>query len=265
MNNNTQTIATESALIESATRAGEMINYLRLEGDEAENMPEIFYLCGFYSNIQGSKIQHLIEWAQKHNRALTCFDYRGHGESDGDFTKSCFTQWFNDALQIFETFTKGKQIIIGSSMGGWMAMNLLKQAKWQSHFQGAILLAPAPDFMTELFDDEMRNRIRTEKKVNPYEEEWQKEEFDPNYVFTETMLNDAPNLAVLHEKIKAPCPIHVLQGDEDTIVPPEHGRRAFDNFIDNKGDFHLIAGGDHSLSRPEDLELLTQMIESLSR
>ena len=259
MTNNTQTMR-----IESTTRKAEMLNYLRLEGDGANNLPEIFYLCGFYSNIQGSKIQHLIKWAQKNNRALTCFDYRGHGESDGDFSQSYFTQWFTDTLQIFETFTKGKQIIIGSSMGGWMAMRLLQQAKFQARFQGALLLAPAPDFMTELFDDEMRARLRAEKQVCPLEDTGDAN-YDPNYVFTELMLDDAPNLAVLNEKLKAPCPIHVLQGDADTIVPPKHGRLAYDNFTDNDGEFHLIPEGDHSLSRKQDLELLTQMIESLSR
>ncbi len=258
MTNNTQ--ATRK--IESVTRGGEMLNYLRVEGDGAENLPEIFYLCGFYSNIKGSKIQHLIKWAQKNNRALTCFDYRGHGESDGDFSKSYFTQWFNDTLQIFETFTKGKQIVIGSSMGGWMAMRLLQQKKFQARFQASILLAPAPDFMTELFDDEMRARLRQEKQVCPLTDA--DDDYDPNYVFTELMLDDAPNLAVLNQKVKAPCPIHVLQGDVDTIVPPQHGRLAFDNFTDNNGEFHLITDGDHSLSRRQDLELLTQMIESLS-
>ena len=111
---------------------------------------------------------------------------------------------------------------------------------------------------------EMRARIRAEKQVCPLEN-IDADDYDPNYVFTELMLNDAPNLAVLHEKIKAPCPIHVLQGDKDDIVPPEHGKLAFDNFTDNNGEFYLIKDGDHSLSRPQDLDLLTQMIESLSR
>ncbi len=251
----------KSILIESETRSGEMINCLHIEGDA----PAIFYLCGFYSNIQGSKIQYLQEWAIKNNRALTCFDYRGHGESDGVFAESYFTHWFNDTMQIFKQFAQKKHIIIGSSMGGWMAMNLLKQSEWADKFQGAILLAPAPDFMNELLSDELIARIRVEKKLHPYESDEKSDDYDPNYVFTELMLNDAPNMHVLNEKIKAPCPVCVLHGDEDDIVPIEHSKRAFHHFTDNDdGSFHLLKGGDHSLSRPEDLAFLTNIIKKLS-
>ncbi len=248
----------------SASRAGESVNCLQIAGKS----PAIFYLCGFYSDIEGTKIQHLRQWAHQTGYGLTCFDYRGHGQSDGRFRDCVFSDWYADTKQVFKQLTDGPQIIIGSSMGGWMAMRLLSdvevanEAEFADRFKGALLLAPAPDFMPELLDDEMIARLRVEKIVTPYNPAWLLPD-DDEYLFTEKMLDDAPANAVLDKQIVAPCPVTVIHGDADDIVPTNHAQRAFQQFDNNQGQFILLDGADHSLHRAEDLAMIEKRIMGL--
>ena len=224
--------------------------------------PLIFYLTGFSSNIEGSKIKHLRQWALENNHALTCFDYRGHGQSTGTVRDYLFSDWYEDSCQVFEHFATDEQIIIGSSMGGWMAMKLLGETRYHDRFKAAILLAPAPDFHEYLLGENELKRLGRDKIISGNFEQLTVTDDDP-YVFTLAMIEDAPNLKILNNRMDQPCPITILHGDEDDIVPRIHALKAFDYFASDDKEFHLIGGGDHSLARKQDLQYLTDMIDSI--
>src|SRR6266478_2330908 len=115
--------------------------------------PGLFWLGGFKSDMQGTKAQALDGWAQAHGRALTRFDYSGHGESGGSFTDGTIGRWLEESLAVFERFCVGPQVVIGSSMGGWIALllarEMAKRPAARASLAGLVLIAPAPDFTEE--------------------------------------------------------------------------------------------------------------------
>src|SRR5579863_5149743 len=116
--------------------------------------PGLFWLGGFKSDMQGTKAVALDAWAAERNRACVRFDYSGHGESGGNFVDGTIGQWLEESVAVFEQFCAGPQVVIGSSMGGWMALLLARQLASRpvprASLKGIVLIAPAPDFTEEL-------------------------------------------------------------------------------------------------------------------
>ena len=222
--------------------------------------PGLFWLGGFNSDMRGTKALALDAWAMEHGRACIRFDYSGHGESGGAFIDGTIGRWLEEGLAVFEQFCRGPQVVIGSSMGGWMALLLARaiaarDAK-QATLAGLVLIAPAPDFTEQLmwnaFSDEVREEIRT-KGV------WMRpSEYGDGapYPITRALIEEGRNHLLLGSAIEVGCPVRILQGAQDPDVPWQHAvdlssRLARDDVV-----MTLIKDGDHRLSRPEDIERL---------
>src|ERR1700731_1998873 len=132
-------------------------------------VPGLVWLGGYKSDMKGTKAQALADWASKHGRACVRFDYSGHGESGGAFTDGTIGRWLEESVAVFEQFCAGPQVVIGSSMGGWMALLLARELGrrgiGRAALAGLVLIAPAPDFTEELmwkgFSPEIRREIET--------------------------------------------------------------------------------------------------------
>jgi pimeloyl-ACP methyl ester carboxylesterase len=222
--------------------------------------PGLFWLGGFKSDMQGTKAQALDDWARRHGRALTRFDYSGHGESGGSFADGTIGRWLEESLAVFETCCEGPQVVIGSSMGGWMALLLVRELARRAAPAGAsiaalVLIAPAVDFTEALmwprFSPEIKRQIETKgswERPSAYGEE--------PYPITRGLIEEGRHHLLLGGMIETGCPVRILQGVQDPDVPWQHAvdltaRLAQDDVV-----LTLVKDGDHRLSRPEDIERL---------
>src|SRR5262245_47839392 len=221
--------------------------------------PGLFWLSGFKSDMQGIKAQALARWAAEHNRACTRFDYSGHGASGGAFTDGTIGRWLEESLAVFTAFAQGPQVVIGSSMGGWLALLLLRELNrrgtGKAPVAGLVLIAPAVDFTEEL----MWKRLSPEAKRELAEKgAWARpsQYSDEPYLITRRLIEEARSHLLLDGLIETGCPVRILQGVQDPDVPWRHAvelsaRLARDGVV-----LTLVKDGDHRLSRPEDIERL---------
>jgi pimeloyl-ACP methyl ester carboxylesterase len=221
--------------------------------------PGLFWLGGFKSDMQGTKAVALDAWAAEHGRACIRFDYSGHGESGGDFASGTIGQWLEESVAVFEQFCVGPQVVIGSSMGGWMALLLARQLARRKEqgkasrasLKGLVLIAPAPDFTEELmwkgFSPEIRQQIETTGVwLRP-------SEYGDPYPITRKLIEEGRNHLLLGGSIEAGCPVHVLQGAQDPDVPWKHAFALVHRLPAEDVVLTMIQDGDHRLSRPQDI------------
>ena len=230
------------------------------KGDKA---PGLVWLGGYCSDMLGSKAQHLDQWAEKNNHAMLRFDYSGHGESGGEFKDGTISLWLEQSLAAYRAFTNGPQILIGSSMGGWivlrMAQELIKAGEKPA---GLVLLAPAPDFTQVLVEPALTEDQKNQLAIKGYFEE--PSEYSPQpYIYTRNLIEDGRNNQVLTGIIETGCPVHILQGMQDPDVPYAHALRLVEHLPVDNVTLTLIRDGDHRLSRPQDLDLLTRSVEAM--
>jgi pimeloyl-ACP methyl ester carboxylesterase len=234
---------------------GEIIAYEQHAGKS----PGIVWLGGFKSDMTGTKASALDAMAVRQGRAFLRFDYFGHGQSTGDFRKGTITRWREDALDVFDRLTQGPQILVGSSMGGWISL-LLARAR-PERIAGMLLIAPAPDFTEALMwprlpEDAQRQILAQGEWLRP-------SEYDPEpYPITRALIEDGRNNLVLQERMKLFCPMRILQGMQDPDVPWEHALRLVEA-IDGDVALTLIKNGDHRLSTPRDLKLIEETLAGL--
>jgi pimeloyl-ACP methyl ester carboxylesterase len=230
--------------------------------------PGLLWLGGFKSDMQGNKARALDAWALRQGRALTRFDYSGHGESGGSFTDGTIGRWLEESLAVFEAYCSGPQVLIGSSMGGWMALLLVRElarrgspaaAQLAGHVAALVLIAPAVDFtqalMWQRFSPEIRRQIEDTgawERPSRYGEE--------PYPITRGLIEEGRAHLLLDGLIETGCPVRILHGVQDPDVPWEHAvdltaRLAQDDVV-----LTLVKDGDHRLSRPEDLERLVAAV-----
>jgi pimeloyl-ACP methyl ester carboxylesterase len=231
--------------------------------------PGIFWLGGFKSDMKGTKAVALDEHAAKTGRASIRFDYSGHGESGEKFEDGTISHWLEDALAVFANYARGPQIVVGSSMGGWMALLLARAlARDPSLAKGAklaglVLIAPAPDFTEELmwknFSAEVRREIETKGA-------WQRPSAygDAPYAITKRLIEDGRRHLLLGQPIEVKCPVRILQGMLDPDVPWQHAMRLVSCLAQDDVAMTLIKDGDHRLSRPEDIERLLKTVDELA-
>ncbi|MGG5822873.1 alpha/beta hydrolase [Falsiroseomonas sp. HW251] len=245
-----------AAAAEETGRLEGRLAYARLPG----RAPGIVFLPGFRSDMQGSKALALREHCLATGRALLRFDYSGHGASAGDFEDGTIGQWADDAIAAFDALTDGPQILVGSSMGGWIAL-LLAKARL-GRIAGLVGIAPAPDFTETLLwpalDPAQRAEIM-EHGVLRIPSQYG----DPTPI-TRKLIEDGKTRNVLDAQIPLRAPVRILQGMRDPDVPWRHALRVVDAIAGDDVRLHLIKDGDHRLSRPEDLALLVQMVEGLA-
>ncbi len=230
--------------------------YYRLAGET----PGVVFLGGFRSDMQGTKAQALEAWARARGRAFVRFDYSGHGQSEGDFAALALSDWLADVQAVLTALTHGPQILVGSSMGGWLAL-LLARAE-PERVAALVTLAAAPDFTERFFNDELTDAERRELmekgrllRASAYSPE--------PYVFTRRLIEDGRRHLVLTAPLFLPMPVRMLQGSADPDVPPQV---AFELFNHAKGpdiQLTLIKNGDHRLSDPTSLRLLERLLDAL--
>ena len=233
--------------------------------------PGVFWLGGFKSDMKGTKAVALDEWAAKTGQACLRFDYSGHGESGGAFTDGTIGRWLEDSIAVFETFAQGPQVLVGSSMGGWIALLLARElrqraatgAKFLGSLSGMVLIAPAADFTEELmwkrFSPDVKRQIETTgswQRPSDYSEE--------PYVITRSLIEDGRKHLVLGDLIETGCPVRILQGVQDTDVPWQHAMELSARLARDDVVMTLVKDGDHRLSRPEDIERLIAAVSEFS-
>lgn len=232
------------------------IAYEQRQGDG----PGVLWLGGFKSDMTGTKAQHLSDWARDENRAYTRFDYTGHGASEGVFEDGCISDWTNDALCVLQSLTSGPQILVGSSMGGWIAA--LIATKRPELIAGIVFIAPAPDFteelMTPAFGPQERETLLREGRLVQHSEY-----SDEPTIITQKLLDDGRRNLVLGQPLKINGPVRILQGMADPDVPFQHAIRLAAAIDAPDLQLTLTKSGDHRLSTPQDLERLIAAVESV--
>jgi pimeloyl-ACP methyl ester carboxylesterase len=218
--------------------------------------PGLFWLSGFNSDMQGTKALALDAWAAEQVRACVRFDYSGHGSSGGAFIDGTIGRWLEESVAVFDRFCEGPQIVIGSSMGGWMALLLAREIARRRGISGAslaglVLIAPAPDFTEELmwkgFSPEVRDEIET-KGV------WLRpSHYGEPYPITRALIEEGRNHLLLGRAIEVGCPVRILQGAQDPDVPWKHAFALAHRLPSDDVVLTVIQDGDHRLSRPQDI------------
>jgi pimeloyl-ACP methyl ester carboxylesterase len=218
--------------------------------------PGLFWLGGFNSDMKGTKALALDAWAAEHGRACVRFDYSGHGESGGKFVDGTIGRWLEDSLAVFEQFCRGPQVVIGSSMGGWMALLLAREVAKHSKnasLAGLVLIAPAPDFTEELmwksFSPEIRQEIETSgvwMRPSQYDD-------GSPYPITRALIEEGRDHLLLGGSVEVGCPVRILQGAKDPDVPWRHAFALVHRLPADDVVLTMIQDGDHRLSRPQDI------------
>ena len=228
--------------------------------------PGIFWLSGFNSDMRGTKAVALDAWAAEQGRACVRFDYSGHGESGGAFADGTIGRWFEESLAVFDHCCEGPQIVVGSSMGGWIALLLAKALQAepaQASLKGMVLIAPAPDFTEALMWPQLSEDAKRDVTEKGF---WLRPSSygDGPYPLTRALFEDGRKNLLLDKPVRTGCPVRILQGAADPDVPYRHALKLVTCFAQDDVVLTLIKDGDHRLSRPEDLERLMQAVDELA-
>jgi pimeloyl-ACP methyl ester carboxylesterase len=227
--------------------------------------PGLLWLGGFKSDMRGTKALALDGWAAAHGRACVRFDYSGHGESGGAFVDGTIGRWLEESVAVFDQYCTGPQVVIGSSMGGWITLLLGRalarrnQSMPRATLKALVLIAPAPDFTEELmwksFSPQVRDEIET-KGV------WLRpSDYGEPYPITRQLIEEGRNHLLLGSAIEVGCPVRILQGAQDPDVPWQHAFALAHRLPSDDVVLTMIQDGDHRLSRPQDIARMIAAVE----
>jgi pimeloyl-ACP methyl ester carboxylesterase len=238
------------------TDAGRRIAYARHEG----RGPGVVFLGGFRSDMTGTKAQFLEAWAREQGRAFLRFDYSGHGQSSGAFEDGAIGDWAADAMAAVARLTAGPQILVGSSMGGWIALLLAREMPL--HVAGLVTIAAAPDFtedsMWQGFDADQRAVLEEVGKIAL------PSEYGEPLVITKRLIADGRNHLVLRAPLDLPCPVRMLQGTADADVDMSVALRLLDHVTGPDIRLTLVKGADHRFSDPACLDMIAAAIADVT-
>ena len=223
--------------------------------------PGVVFLGGFRSDMEGTKALHLEAWARGAGRAFLRFDYSGHGQSSGAFEDGCIGDWAEDAMAALDALTEGPQILVGSSMGGWIAL-LLARAR-PDRVAGLVGIAAAPDFTEDSLWAEATAEERAALESRGRFERPSDYAEGP-YVFTRRLIEDGRNHLVLRTPLALPLPVRLLQGSADADVPVAVALRLLDHAEGPDIRLTLVKDADHRFSDPACLALVLQAVEEVS-
>ena len=224
--------------------------------------PGLFWLGGFRSDMTGSKASAVDAFAEARGLAATRFDYSGHGQSGGRFEDGTISRWLEEARAVFDEHAQGRQIVVGSSMGGWIALRLAEMLRDSGRIAGLVLLAPAVDMTRALMWDRWKKKARdTLMTTGVYRVS--SAYSDEPYVITRALIEDGDNHLFGGRLIDVGCPVTILQGVADKEVPWRHAAALVERLASDDVVLTLVKDGDHRLSRPEDLDRLTAAIAVL--
>jgi len=232
--------------------------------------PGVFWLSGYKSDMNGTKALALAHWADEAGRACVRFDYSGHGDSafdapGGRFEDGAIGDWLEQSLFLFDTSTQGPQILIGSSMGAWIALLLARRLKdlgQEDRLRAFLLLAPAVDFTEALLWDTLPEAARRDIEergvyLSP-----------PSYAsqptpITRRLIEEGRAHLLLGGPVRSYAPVHIMQGLRDEDVPWRHALALSERLVADPVTVSLVADGDHRLSRPQDLEQIAAALSAL--
>ena len=233
----------------------------------AGSAPGILWLGGFKSDMQGTKAVALDQWAAEYGRACVRFDYSGHGESQGAFADGTIGKWLSESVAVFDTHCRRPFIVVGSSMGGWLALLLARELKRRADAGQAaagsiaalVLIAPAVDFTEVLMWQKFPASIKEAITERGF---WERPSTygDGPYPITRKLIEDGRRHLLMGELIQTGCPVRILQGVQDPDVPFAHAMELVSRLAHDDVVLTLVKDGDHRLSRPEDIERLTAAV-----
>jgi pimeloyl-ACP methyl ester carboxylesterase len=236
-------------------RDGERIAWRAVDGQG----PTLVWLGGFRSDMTGTKAQALADWAMSRGRAYVRFDYFAHGASSGDFLQGTVTRWRADVLAVVDQLTKGPLVLVGSSMGGWLAC--LAALARPDRIAGLVLVAPAADFTERLMWAGMDAEAR--RAVNEDGVWLRPSQYGDPYPISRGLIEDGARWSILPGPVGVSAPVRILQGGEDPDVPWRHALALAEAIESENLVFTLIRDGDHRLSRPQDIERLIAALEEV--
>lgn len=230
----------------------------------------VVWLGGFRSDMRATKAEALAQWAREAKRGFLRFDYAGHGESEvrdsagGDFARWTLSHWLEDALAAITAHCQAPPVLVGSSMGGWIALLAARKLLGTPYAPaGLVLIAPAVDFSEELMWAQMPESIR-ETILN--EGVWQRpSEYSPEPTpITRALIEDGRRHMMFGSDIRTGCPVHILQGMADPDVPWQHSVKLVKHLSGDPVLLTLIKDGDHRLSTPADIERLRDAVAKIA-
>jgi pimeloyl-ACP methyl ester carboxylesterase len=237
------------------TAAGRRIAYHHTPGAG----PGVVFLGGFRSDMEGTKALHLEGWARRAGRAFLRFDYSGHGESSGKFTDGTIGAWADDAMAAISALTEGPQVLVGSSMGGWIA--LLVARAMPERVAGLVTVAAAPDFTEDAmwagFDAAQRRALEEEGQIAL------PSEYGEPLVVTRRLIEEGRDNLVLRAPLRLPFPVRMLQGTADADVARPVALRLLDHAEGDDIRLTLVAGADHRFSDADCLALIVASTEEV--
>lgn len=229
------------------------------------DLATLVWLGGYRSDMTGTKAVEMDALAASLGTGAVRFDYSGHGASGGKFIDGTISRWLEEALAVIARAKPQRVILVGSSMGGWIALRLAQELAKQAEapsLDGMVLIAPAPDFTSALIEPHLTDAQRKDLDEKGFFEEPSEYSSDPN-IFTKALIDDGRTNRVLTGVIATGCPIHILQGMADPDVPYQHALTLMEHLPADDVVLTLVRDGDHRLSRPEDIARMRQAIEGL--
>lgn len=224
----------------------------------------IVWIGGFRSDMMSTKALALDEFAARHHLPMIRFDYTAHGESPGHFEQCGISGWLDDTLSVLDTLGDANPILVGSSMGGWLALLAVRERAKRNlpDPKALVLIAPAVDFTEALmwtaFPDSMKNTILTEGVF------YQPTPYGEPYAITRHLIEDARRHLMFGSIIDPRAPVAILQGMMDDAVPYAHATKLIEHMPGADCSISFVKDGDHRLSRPEDLELLLKTVDNFT-
>ncbi len=227
--------------------------------------PTLVWLGGYRSDMSGTKALEMDAQAAEQGAAALRLDYSGHGQSGGDFNDGTISRWLEESIAVIDHVAPGRVILVGSSMGGWIALRmvqeLVKRGKGPK-IDGLVLIAPAPDFTHDLIEPALSDKERQSLAERGYFEEMSEYSPEPN-IFTRALMEDGRDNRVLTGIIETGCPVYILQGMKDADVPYSHALKLVEFLPADDVVLTLIRDGDHRLSRPQDLQKMRAVLATL--
>ena len=236
-----------------------------LPAKSGNGLPTLVWLGGYRSDMTGTKAVELERHAATLGAACIRFDYSGHGASGGAFTDGTISRWLEESLAVIDHLKPQRMVLVGSSMGCWVALRLIAELRARgegARIAGLVLIAPAPDFTSDLIEPNLSDAERASLAERGYFEEPTPYGPDPN-IFTARLIEDGRKNRVLTGIIETGCPVHILQGMQDPDVPYGHALKLMEHLPSDDVVMTLIRDGDHRLSRPEDIERILAAVDAM--
>ena len=243
------------------------IAFILRQANAGPDAPVLLWLSGYRSDMSGTKAVELDRLAAETGLACLRLDYSGHGLSGGKFTDGTISRWLEETLAVLMHVNPKRVIAVGSSMGGWIALRLAQELGKIADgpkLEGMVLIAPAPDFTSDLIEPHLTKKERASLEERGYFEEKSEYSPEPN-IYTRALIEDGRANRVLTGIIQTGCPVHILQGMKDPDVPYAHAMKLIEHLPSDDVVLTFVRDGDHRLSRPQDIERMLSAVSALIR